>query len=249
MRSLEIGVRSDVGKVREINEDSVFLSEAYPNGLRIAIVADGMGGHLAGEVASQTAIELITQLLHSKLSEDITIEKLEEALQEGIIESNSKIYLQSKNDLQFRGMGTTVVAAIISNEWIILGHIGDSRAYLVNETKITQLTKDHSLVNELLRNGQITEEEAENHPQKNILTRALGTDELVKIDHTVIHWENEDTLILCTDGLTNRVSDQKMSDLINNRAFTAQDIADQLVELANEAGGEDNISVIIIRHT
>ena len=249
MRSLEIGVRSDVGKVREINEDSVFLSEAYPNGLRIAIVADGMGGHLAGEVASQTAIELITKLLHSKLSEDITIEKLEEALQEGIIESNSKIYLQSKNDLQFRGMGTTVVAAIISNEWIILGHIGDSRAYLVNETKITQLTKDHSLVNELLRNGQITEEEAENHPQKNILTRALGTDELVKIDHTVIHWENEDTLILCTDGLTNRVSDQKMSDLINNRAFTAQDIADQLVELANEAGGEDNISVIIIRHT
>ncbi len=245
---MEIGVRSDVGKVREINEDAVFLSDAYPNGLRIAIVADGMGGHLAGEVASQTAIDTIMEQLHHKLSENNSIESLENALKLGIMESNSKIFQQSKEDIQYRGMGTTVVTAIIDSDWIILGHIGDSRAYLVNPTKIVQLTKDHSLVNELLRNGQITEEEAENHPQKNILTRALGTDEIVKIDHSVIHWEKDDTLILCSDGLTNRVNDQMILDYVNNDDFSAQEVADQLVNLANQAGGEDNISVIIIRH-
>lgn len=248
MRSLLAAVRSDVGKVREINEDCVYLSEPYTNELMIAIVADGMGGHLAGEIASKTAVETIYQELQSTIQEQRTIEEYQNALEFVIRQANSKVYQQSINQEDYRGMGTTIIASIISPQWIIIGHIGDSRAYLFTENQVKQLTTDHSLVNELLKSGQISQEEAINHPKKNVLTRALGTDENVKIDMHVIEWSQDQTLLLCTDGLTNRLSEEKILSVVNQARLSPQEITDHLVELANQAGGEDNISVIVIRH-
>lgn len=240
-------VRSDVGKVREINEDYVFLSEPYPNGLMIAIVADGMGGHLAGEIASKTAVDAIYQVLSPLMTESLTIAQYKDGLEQAIYQANAKVYQQSMLHDKYHGMGTTVVAAIVSPQWLILGHIGDSRAYLLNGENIRQLTADHSLVNELLKNGQISEEEAISHPQKNILTRALGTEENVKVDMDLIYWEREQTLILCTDGLTNHVSDEKIIEIVNQNTLL-QEMADHFLSLANQTGGEDNISMIIMRH-
>ena len=240
-------VRSDVGKVREINEDYTFLSEPYSNGLILAIVGDGMGGHLAGEIASKSAVETVFEQLNPIMTENLNVEKYKEEMEKAISIANQRVYEKSQNNDNYRGMGTTIVVSIVSTEWILLGHIGDSRAYLIDDDKIKQLTLDHSLVNELLINGQITEEEAVSHPQKNILTRALGTDQEVKIDIIMEKWEKSQTLLLCSDGLTNHVSDQTIFEVLLDKKPLEKTL-DQLLLLANQAGGNDNISVIIIKH-
>ncbi|MFV9509930.1 Stp1/IreP family PP2C-type Ser/Thr phosphatase [Tepidibacillus sp. LV47] len=248
MRILLTAVGSDVGKVRESNEDHVYLSEQYPNGSYIAIVADGMGGHLAGEIASKTAVETIYQELHPYVTKARSISELKGVLEEAIEKANTVVYQTSINDERYRGMGTTVVAAIVNEEGILLGHIGDSRAYLIDQEKIQQLTSDHSLVNELVKSGQISEEDAINHPRKNILTRALGTDESVKLDMNLIPWKKGQTLLLCSDGLTNEVSDEKIFELVNLNPENPNEIVKQLIDQANQAEGKDNISVILIHH-
>lgn len=236
-------VRSDIGKVRELNEDYTFLSEQFQNGLLLAIVADGMGGHLAGEVASKTAVEAVKEELLPFLNQDIAIDEYKAVLEKAILAANQRVYNKSKNEDGYKGMGTTIVAAILSSNWIVLGHIGDSRAYLVAES-IKQLTLDHSLVNELFQNGQISEEEALVHPQKNILTRALGTDLDVKVDIEFVEWNKGNTLIICSDGLTNLVSDETLLDVVLENMSVEEKI-DKLVSLANNAGGDDNISIIL----
>lgn len=240
-------VRSDVGKIRKINEDFTFLSNLYNNGKLLAILADGMGGHLAGEVASKIAVETILSEIDPLVSSNFSIEQMGERLKEAIITANSKVYEYSIENDGCKGMGTTVVTAIISQEGVLLAHIGDSRAYIIDQKRIKQLTNDHSLVNELLRNGQITIEEAIDHPQKNILTRALGTDKKVEIDLSYINWENKDTLVLCSDGLTNQITDQRIFTEVHNN-HSVEELANGLLTLANEAGGDDNISIIVVRN-
>jgi len=246
VRSLQAGVRSDVGKVRDMNQDYLFVSEPYQNGLMIAIIADGMGGHLAGDVASKMATEIIYRELDVVMKENLPLEKYKTALEQALFKANQEVYQTSIRHDEYHGMGTTVVVAIIHENWIVLGHIGDSRAYLVDDGKIYQLTADHSLVNELVQNGHISQEEAISYPQKNILTRALGTEATIKVDLHVVHWEKKQTFILCTDGLTNHLSDQQIVEVVHRRTMSVQDKADHLIAMANQAGGEDNISVIII---
>ncbi len=240
--------RTDVGKVRDINEDYIFLSDIFPNGTIMAIVADGMGGHIAGEIASKTAVEKICQIIETNMSSKLTEDEYKSLLKEAINEANTCVYNLSLNNEKYNGMGTTIVVALITDEWLILAHIGDSRAYLFNNNNYVQLTKDHSLVNELLLNGQITEEEALVHPQKNVLIRALGTDQKVEIDVIKINWEKDQTLLLCSDGLTNYVSDKKIIEMINDSFLSIDQLADDLIKEANDVGGEDNISLVIIRN-
>lgn len=241
-------VRSDIGRIREINQDYVFLSQSFENGLILAIVADGMGGHLAGEIASKMAVVTIYREVERIMGEYLSLDEYKKALDQAIYKANEEVYQESLQNEEYRGMGTTIVVAMIHPNWIILGHIGDSRAYLLDMENIKQLTRDHSLVSELLMNGQISEEEAISHPQKNILMRALGTEDTVKTDFQVMEWSKGQTILLCTDGLTNQLSDQDIFEVVQDSSRSLQEIADHLLLLANQAGGDDNISVIIVQH-
>ncbi len=208
-----------------------------------------MGGHLAGEVASKIAVETIYQELDPYVEKAGNINELKYVLEEAIFRANDIVYHKSVQDERFRGMGTTIVTAIVCENQILLGHIGDSRAYLIDREKIEQLTNDHSLVNELVKSGQISEEDAIHYPRKNIITRALGTDESVKVDIELVKWEQGQTLLLCTDGLTDEVSDQQILEVIIGSPIFSQKIVDELIAYANQEEGKDNISIIMIHHT
>lgn len=237
--------RTDVGRIRQVNEDrAVVLPEA--NGFTIAIVADGMGGHQAGDTASQMAIETISEQLR-ELADDVSLETVEQAIVRAIEHANEHIYRYASEREQFHGMGTTVVVTVASCDSIVIGHIGDSRAYLIDGESIVQLTEDHSLVNELVRSGQITKEEADHHPRRNVLMRALGTDPRVEVDIRRYSWKSGDTILMCSDGLSALVENHKLFDIMQ----TDRDLDDKvnhLVELALEAGGDDNITVVLIEN-
>ncbi|MHB8918217.1 MAG: Stp1/IreP family PP2C-type Ser/Thr phosphatase [Desulfocucumaceae bacterium] len=227
---------TEVGLVRKQNEDSLC---AVPD-LAFFAVADGMGGHLAGEVASRMAIESVTSHLGNGDGEDTV-----KSLLEGVRQANRKIYAASRDDGSCRGMGTTLTAAVFREGELILAHVGDSRAYIIRENKIYPLTEDHSLVQEMIRQGGITKEEAREHPHRNVLTRALGTDPLVDVDLIRVRLERGDTVLLCTDGLYGLVGDDEIMELV--RATERPDRAvKNLVAEALRRGGNDNISVIVV---
>ncbi|WP_164669054.1 Stp1/IreP family PP2C-type Ser/Thr phosphatase [Virgibacillus doumboii] len=236
---------TDQGQIRNHNEDSGGI--AYnQNGQMLAIVADGMGGHQAGDVASQMATSII-QDKWQESNEVTSPEKTETWLLETLNEINTAIFEKSKNKEECLGMGTTVVIAICTNDFVTVSHIGDSRCYLLNENGFKQITEDHSLVNELVRSGQISKDDAEQHPRKNVLLKALGTEESVAADTQSITWETGDKLLLCSDGLTNKVSDEELSQFTR----TDQELettGKELIDLANERGGEDNISLVFVHH-
>ncbi|SHN15608.1 Stp1/IreP family PP2C-type Ser/Thr phosphatase [Gracilibacillus kekensis] len=233
--------QSDKGKIRELNEDAVAIfsnEEAI-----LAIVADGMGGHQAGDVASQLAID---ELEKYWLAFEGTIAKdyFEKWLRETIIKVNNTVYQKSQSDIECKGMGTTVVAAICTKDYLIIGHIGDSRAYLMNQSEWQQVTEDHSLVGELVRTGQLSQEDAEVHPRRNVILKALGTELNLEPDMYVTSWNEYDRLLICSDGLSNKLTDQELHEVIvhtNN-----EKISQTLIDMANNRGGEDNISLAII---
>lgn len=236
--------RTDTGKIRTLNEDN---GGVFWNGNRLlAIVADGMGGHKAGEIASEMAVTFLKEEWQ-KTTEDLTPSEAEQWLQQTITAANEKLYQYSKEKQEYSGMGTTLVAVICTEMNVTFAHIGDSRIYLLNESGFSLLTEDHSLVNELLKNGQITKEEAVHHPRKHILLRALGTEPSVTIDIRSLDWEEEDSLLLCSDGLSNKVDDEQLEALMRT-SQPLDEQADQLISMANEAGGEDNITLVLIKH-
>lgn len=238
---------TDRGKIRNLNEDAggIFSNKS---GHLLAIVADGMGGHNAGDVASELTIDLL-----AKKWKDIEDQHLkrpgqfEQWLHNVIIEVNRIVYDRSKDQRSLHGMGTTIVAAICTDEFITIAHIGDSRCYLSNKKGFKQLTEDHSLVNELVRVGQIKEEDAEQHPRKNVLLKALGTEEIVKPDVQTINWEKDDQLLICSDGLTNKINNNELQQILQQEG-SIDAIGNKLVNLANKRGGEDNISLVLIRY-
>ncbi len=234
---------TDQGKVRQHNEDSGGIFQNL-DGHRLAIVADGMGGHRAGDVASgMTLSELKNRWEAAK---DISTAEIAEVwLKEEILKVNKLIFAHAKNNSECDGMGTTIVAAITTENFATVANIGDSRCYLLNESGFNQVTEDHSLVNELVRHGQISKEDAEHHPRKNVLLRALGTEESVQMDIKTIMFEEGDCLLLCSDGLSNKVSEQEMKDILASGNSLEQK-AHTLVALANEYGGEDNITLAIV---
>ncbi|MEH7435959.1 Stp1/IreP family PP2C-type Ser/Thr phosphatase [Neobacillus drentensis] len=234
---------TDRGKVRLHNEDAggVFVNQ---DGDRLAIVADGMGGHRAGDVASEMTI---TQLKSEwEASKGIsTAEEAEQWLKEKITIVNQILFDHATNHPECDGMGTTIVAAIATDRFATLANIGDSRGYIYNESGFKQVTEDHSLVNELVRSGQISKEDAEHHPRKNVLLRALGTEKMVELDTKTIMFEEGDIILLCSDGLSNKVSEKEMMTILLNEDHLEQK-ADSLISLANNYGGEDNITLAIV---
>ncbi|SHK02129.1 protein phosphatase [Geosporobacter subterraneus DSM 17957] len=242
---MEIGACSHIGKIREINEDAFFIAKNHEN---LFIVADGMGGHNAGEVASNIAIDVISEYIQKNLNTQEDHEELLifQEIRKAVMEANLKILERSKRDDHCQGMGTTLTLALILKK-VYIGHIGDSRAYRINKQCMTQITEDHSLVAELVKNGSITEMEAKTHPQRNIITRALGTDEKIKIDVCSVPFDQDDIIILCTDGLTNLVEPSEIMEYMLY-SESIQKGCEQLVALANERGGFDNITILAIKN-
>ncbi|WP_090742708.1 Stp1/IreP family PP2C-type Ser/Thr phosphatase [Mesobacillus persicus] len=237
---------TDKGKVRIHNEDNggIFINQ---DGQHLAIVADGMGGHRAGDVASEMTINSLKDEWE-KTEKIETAEAAKEWLTTKILHVNKLVFEHSKQNTDCEGMGTTVVAAICTDLFATVANIGDSRGYILNEVGFQQLTEDHSLVNELVRSGQISKEDAEHHPRKNVLTRALGTEETVAMDTKTIMFEEGDFLLLCSDGLSNKVTEDELkSALTHNESL--EDKATGLITLANENGGEDNITLVIVYYS
>ena len=236
--------RSDIGRIRQVNEDSALIGKLNEH-IHFAIVADGMGGHQAGDVASQLAVEAFRKIIaqHDEI-ENLTIEDGKRIVKTAIRQANEDIYLLASKMEQYHNMGTTIVAALIWDDHVVIGHVGDSRAYLATEKNIERVTEDHSLVNVLIQSGQITEEEAEHHPRKNVLTRAIGTDSQVEIDIASHAWGDKPYLLLCSDGLSNRVSEQQMLTVLADQT-SIETKADTLIQYALDSGGEDNITLIL----
>lgn len=240
---MKVGAISDVGLVRENNQDSIFVSKNkdFP----LYIIADGMGGHNSGEVASCMAVDIAKESLilnKDKLTSEKNIKSL---LETAIFDANKKIFDKSKETEIYNQMGTTVILAYASKSRIYLAHVGDSRAYIVSES-ISQITEDHSLVNELIKNGSITKEEALHHPQKNMITRAVGTSDDIDIDIYVVPYKKDDILVLCSDGLSNMVMEEELLNILKDEDDMCIAV-DKLVLKAKEYGGKDNISVIAVK--
>lgn len=238
--------KTDQGKVRLHNEDNggVFFKT---DKCCLAIVADGMGGHNAGEIASRIAVQ---KLAHEweLMDERFNPEKAEKWLNETINDANKEIYLESLENEDRAGMGTTVVAAICSESFVTIANIGDSRCYLLNELGFKQLTEDHSLINELLKLGEISEEDAKVHPRKNLLMKALGTEDHCEVDIKTIICDEDDRLLLCSDGLSNKLTAEELEQILSLEK-NVEEKANEYIQKANENGGEDNISVAIIDFT
>jgi PPM family protein phosphatase len=228
-----VGVRSDVGRVREINEDSYVVDK------RMFAIADGMGGHLGGEVASQTAVGILQDSAGSSVSFD------RETLASILHDANSAIRARARSDTALEGMGTTCTVLFLDGRQALIAHVGDSRAYLFRDGELEQLTEDHTLVGRMVREGRLRPEEADRHPQGNIITRALGVDDHLEVDTDIIDLETGDRLLLCSDGLTAMVDSRALGEVMGAET-DPQKAADRLVALANEAGGEDNITVLVL---
>ncbi|WP_379133501.1 Stp1/IreP family PP2C-type Ser/Thr phosphatase [Paenibacillus sp. sgz500958] len=237
---------SDIGRVRSVNEDSVWIG-ATRHGYTLGIIADGMGGHQAGDVASKLALNYIKRKLEN-LQPDISDEALGEILSTAILEANDTVYKEAASDEKYFNMGTTVVAVLLKGSTGYIGHIGDSRAYRVKNDVAIQLTEDHTLVNELFKSGQISQEELENHPRRNVLTRALGTDSSISVDLIPVTLNHGEVLLLCSDGLSNFVSTEHLGKVAGIHEITLGERADRLLQLALLAGGGDNISVAMLEH-
>lgn len=230
---------SDIGLVRETNEDSYISQPPH-----LFVVADGMGGHVAGEIASQLASTTVNNYIEENIG-DINLEIL---LKQAIDQANTAVYQLAQSREDFNGMGTTVTAVYVEGGTIHWAHVGDSRIYLLRKGELSQITKDHSLVFELVQSGNITKEEAKTHPKRNMLTRAVGTSCSIKIDTGRITWEPEDIILMCTDGLTNMVSEEDIYHSIHHPHGNFNSILENLVSQAKTAGGFDNITTILLKN-
>lgn len=226
--------KSDIGKVRQHNED--FCTFDPPH---LAIVADGMGGHAAGEIASRMAARSVMLFLHEQPMID------EKVLRASVEKANDVVYQESQSNEEYGGMGTTMIICYETDGTLHWAHVGDSRLYLYREGRLHQITQDHSFVGELERSGQITKEEAETHPKRNLLMRAIGADNEIEVDTGILPVFETDTILICSDGLTNMVSETEIADIIDACGDDAEGAVEKLVDLANQNGGHDNITVVL----
>lgn len=238
------GAVSDIGRARENNQDAFYASKDYL--LPLYVVADGMGGHKAGEVASSMAMAIIKKNFSENKNNKITETIITKLIKESIEEANTKIYLKSLEDKKYEGMGTTITLAYILDGKICIGHVGDSRAYLISGNQIIQITEDHSYVNELLRTGSITREEAKTHPKRNMITRAVGSNSFIEMDLFFKEYKKNDILLLCSDGVSNMLKEYEIYDIFNG-AEDIQKACENLATKANDKGGLDNITAVAIK--
>lgn len=232
---------TDVGRKREINQDSVFASDKpignIPN---LFVVADGMGGHKAGDFASQYAVEVLEERIRE--SEEMGPEAI---ITDAVKEVNRSIIEAAASDVSLNGMGTTLVVATIIEHTLYFANVGDSRLYLIRD-EIQQLSRDHSLVQEMVRLGGINQEEAKYHPDKNVITRAIGVKEDVEVDFFQYRLQKGDTVLMCSDGLTDMLDDDEIFRIVKSGRDIVE-TAKELVEKANENGGKDNIGIVLVQ--
>lgn len=234
---------TDVGQKRSTNQDAFYAGE-FDNGAAFAVVCDGMGGANAGNVASQNAASIISDYIVKSYSFKMNAGAIETMLRAAVESANSEIYELSKTKEEYSGMGTTAVVAFCVDNLVHIVHVGDSRAYLIGTDEITQLTVDHSVVQSMVESGEIDQKEAKNHPNKNIITRALGAKEDILCDYTMAIKPENFVLLICTDGLSNFVDDEIIFNTVQN---TDKEIcAEELVKIANNGGGNDNITVVLV---
>ena len=234
---------TDVGRVRSVNQDSVVVraGDDAPLGEALIAVADGMGGHAAGEVASQMSLDLLISSLASASAPD------ERAMRDAFSRANAGVFSAASQNPEYRGMGTTLVAGLLTGDELIIGNVGDSRMYLYRDGELARVTQDHSWVGEMVAAGALTEEQAAKHPRRNILTRALGVESSVEADAGRIALKRGDRLILCSDGLHGMVDDKTIAGVVGGKSLDLKKAARELIDLANKAGGTDNITVALAR--
>ncbi|MBP5415506.1 MAG: Stp1/IreP family PP2C-type Ser/Thr phosphatase [Lachnospiraceae bacterium] len=232
---------TDIGKRRKLNQDYVYTSEMPVGHLaNLFLVADGMGGHNAGDYASRYTIETIVDEI-SKSNDESPVFVLEKAIKR----ANSLIRQKSEEETELNGMGTTVVAATIEGNKLCVANVGDSRLYIINNREIRQITRDHSLVEEMVRMGGLKREMARNHPDKNIITRAIGALNDVDVDFFEVRLNKGDTILMCSDGLSNMIEDEEIRMIMQGQRDIVEK-AESLVKAANNNGGKDNIAVVLV---
>ena len=240
---MQVFDKTDIGRERRVNEDFYYISKPEDK-IKLFILADGMGGYNAGEVASKMAVETVKDYIykHFEKSKE-SKEKLEQLLKDAIEHANSAIYKRAQSKKDLNGMGTTLDVCLIYNSKIYIGHIGDSRVYRIRKEFMRRITRDHSYVQTLIEDGKITKEEALHHPKRNMLTKALGCMENVEPDVYTKTFIKDDIILMSSDGLTNMVNETDIYNIVKQDKLNA---AENLVKQANENGGYDNITVVII---
>ena len=232
---------TDIGQKRHMNQDFIFTSEEPVGNLpNLFVVADGMGGHNAGDFASRYGVSVLVETVRKDKNFNPV-----KVMRNAIEAANREVFSQSRNDPSMAGMGTTMVVCTVVGGYAYIANVGDSRLYLAGSESMTQITQDHSLIAEMVRLGELTPEEGRNHPDKNIITRAVGTNEEVKIDFFDVKLETGDQILMCSDGLSNMVEDQRIFEILKGED-TKADKAQVLVDEANANGGRDNIAVIVV---
>lgn len=232
---------TDIGQKRQLNQDFIYLSETPVGNLpNVFIVADGMGGHNAGDYASRYAVETVVEEIGTSFEKNPV-----RIMGRAIDKANALIRRRAQEDISLNGMGTTLVIATCMGRYLEVANVGDSRLYVANRSRIEQVTQDHSLVEEMVRMGGIDRESARNHPDKNIITRAVGARDYVEADFFNLELETGDMVLLCSDGLTNMIDDEMIHRILMN-GESLKDRVEELVAAANQNGGKDNISVIVI---
>lgn len=240
---MKFAAGTDRGLVREINEDSYSVIADCEETPYVFIIADGMGGHNCGEIASRAAVEHISSSMseHNFFPEESRGTELRKLVES----TNTAVYQKSLESPEANGMGTTLTMALVIDKVMTVAHVGDSRLYLVRAGNMQQVTEDHSYIEELVRKGTLTREEAEKHPRKNIITRAIGCSPILEVDILSMTMEKDDIFILCTDGLTNMLDENEIVEIAKNNDPDAACM--QLIDAAKKQGGEDNITVIVIK--
>ncbi|MBE6740396.1 MAG: Stp1/IreP family PP2C-type Ser/Thr phosphatase [Ruminococcaceae bacterium] len=240
---MQIVGKTDVGAVRESNQDT-FYYDTLSESVYFAIVCDGMGGANAGNVASECAVRSISDYIKRSYKDGMSSMQIENILRSAIVTANSTVYEMSRKDENLFGMGTTVVLLFVSGNTGYVLHIGDSRMYIYTADNFNQITVDHSIVQNMIDSGKITPDEAKEHPSKNIITRALGVNEEVKADMDFVTLNKDDIVLLCSDGLTNFVTDEEIVEII--KCFD-ETVAARLIDKANRSGGGDNVTAVAVK--
>ena len=228
-----------IGLVRSSNQNALKFG-TFDNGIVYAVVCDGMGGANGGNVASNIAVDLIAQRICDAFASDNPPRSKANLLASAMAAANIEIFDRAKNEPEYEGMGTTVVAVVVCDKVAYVSHVGDSRLYLYRDGALRQVTRDHSVVQEMIESGQLTEEEARSHPRKHFITRALGVSEMEEGEHDEIELEDNDKLLLCTDGLTNMVNDKALAELLGD----SEAVVERLIKAALDGGGTDNITAV-----
>ncbi len=235
--------KTDVGVVRHQNQDAYSAGE-LPGGVAWAVVCDGMGGANGGDIASTTAVKVISSRISKAFRDGVSTNSIHAMLESAINAANINVYDMSREDETLAGMGSTVVACVVVDGVAHIAHAGDSRAYIFSTERIEQITRDHSYVQRLIEDGTLTSEQAKTYPHRNVITRALGVNERLAVDYTEVTLGEDDAILLCTDGLSGALEDSDMLQIFSDCTF--YEYPDRLVGAANERGGNDNITVVII---